>query len=67
LPIVLAVHHPRFIRVQLQPNATQPSFNCRTHLMSLALSHTADHRIVCETLEPDLTVGNSRTSHMSNP
>src|SRR4051812_12996479 len=52
-PIVLAVHYPGFIGVQLQPNAAQPTFNRFTHLVGLALGHTVDHRIVCKTLEPD--------------
>ncbi len=45
-PVVLAVHDPGLVRVQLQPQTGQPRIERGPHLAGLPLGRTMDHGVV---------------------
>src|SRR2546421_8368558 len=50
---VLAVHDPRLVGMQLQPDLGEPTTDRLPHLAGLTLSHAMDHRIIREAFESD--------------
>ena len=53
---VLAVHNPRLVGMQFQPDLSEPTTDRLPHLAGLAFGHAVDHRIVCEPLELDARI-----------